>query len=164
MTEVQALRLVREASVPTAECSACGSHISLATEGVRWAIRGSHDVGDRLVLQMGSLEREELVVLVLNTKNVVLAQSTVYRGNVSSSLVRVGELFTEAVRRNASRILLAHNHPSGDASPSPDDLHLTATAIAAGGLLDIEVLDHLIVGRDGYVSLRERGGDFGAGH
>ena len=122
-----------------------------------WTIRSPSDVADRLVLQMGRLEREELRVVVLNTKNVVLRVVTVYQGNVATSLVRVGELFRDAVRLNAANLILVHNHPSGDPTPSPDDLHLTAEALAAGRLLDIQLLDHLIVGHDAYVSLRDRG-------
>jgi DNA repair protein RadC len=122
-----------------------------------WAIRSPRDVADRLVLQMGRLEREELRVVVLNTKNVVLRVVTVYQGNVATSLVRIGELFRDAVRLNAANLILVHNHPSGDPTPSPDDLHLTAEALAAGRLLDIQLLDHLIVGHDAYVSLRDRG-------
>jgi DNA repair protein RadC len=125
-----------------------------------WTIRSPRDVADRLVLQMGRLEREELRAVVLNAKNVVLRVVTVYQGNVSSSLVRVGELFRDAVRLNASRVILVHNHPSGDPTPSPDDLHLTAEALAAGRLLDIDLLDHLVVGHDAWVSLRDRGVSF----
>ncbi len=123
----------------------------------RWTVRGPRDVADRLVLQLGRLEREELWVVLLNTKNVVLRVVPVYRGNVSASLVRVGELFRDAIRLSASGVILVHNHPSGDPSPSPDDLHLTAEALAAGRLLDIELLDHLVVGHDAWVSLRDRG-------
>jgi DNA repair protein RadC len=126
----------------------------------RWTIRSPGDVADRLILQMGRLEREELRVVLLNTKNAVLRVATVYQGNVSSSLVRVGELFRDAVRLNATGVILVHNHPSGDPTPSPDDLHLTAEALAAGRLLDIELLDHLIVGHDAWVSLRDRGVSF----
>jgi len=126
----------------------------------RFSVRGPHDVADRLVLQMGRLEREELRVVLLNTKNVVLAMPTVYQGNVSTALVRVGELFRDAVRQHAAGLILVHNHPSGDPSPSPDDLHLTAESIAAGRLLDVPVLDHLIIGHDAYVSLRDRGISF----
>ena len=129
----------------------------------RWTIRAPRDVGERLILQMGRLEREELRVVLLNTKNAVLRVTTVYQGNVSSSLVRVGELFRDAVRLNASGVILVHNHPSGDPTPSPDDLHLTAEALAAGRLLDIELLDHLVIGHDAFVSLRERGVAFGRG-
>src|SRR6266481_8923712 len=109
----------------------------------------------------GRLEREELRVVILNTKNVVLRVSTAYQGNVSASLVRVGELFRDAVRLNASGVILVHNHPSGDPTPSPDDLHLTAEALAAGRLLDIDLLDHLVIARDGWTSLRDRGVAFG---
>ncbi len=123
----------------------------------RWTIRSPRDVADRLVLQMGRLEREELRVVLLNTKNAVLRVATVYQGNVSSSLVRVGELFRDAVRLNASGLILVHNHPSGDPTPSPDDLNLTAEALAAGRLLDVDLLDHLVIGHDSFVSLRDRG-------
>jgi len=129
----------------------------------RWSIRSPRDVADRLVLQMGRLEREELRVVILNTKNAVLRVVTAYQGNVSASLVRVGELFRDAVRLDAAGVILVHNHPSGDPTPSPDDLHLTAEALAAGRLLDIDLLDHLVIGHDAYVSLRDRGVAFDRG-
>jgi DNA repair protein RadC len=123
----------------------------------RWTVRGPRDIGERLVPQMGYLEREELRVVLLNTRNAVLRLVTVYQGNVSSSLVRIAELFRDAIRLNAAGLVLVHNHPSGDPTPSPDDMRLTAEALAAGRLLDIQVLDHLIVAGDGFVSLRDRG-------
>lgn len=123
----------------------------------RWAVRSPSDVADRLVLQMGRLEREELRVVVLNTKNVVQRVVTAYQGNLSASVVRVGELFRDAVRLTAAGVILVHNHPSGDPTPSPDDLHLTAEALAAGRLLDIAVLDHLVIGHDAWISMRDRG-------
>jgi DNA repair protein RadC len=129
----------------------------------RWSVRSPRDVADRLVLQMGRLEREELRVVILNTRNAVLRIVTAYQGNVSASLVRVGELFRDAVRLDAAGVILVHNHPSGDPTPSPDDLHLTAEALAAGRLLDIDVLDHLVVGHDAWVSLRDRGVSFDRG-
>ena len=153
-------RLIRETPEPTAECPACGARMALGAEGATWTVHSPRDVADRLVLQLGGLEREELLVLLLNTKNMVVAQVAVYRGNVSSSLVRTGELFTEAVRRGVARVILVHNHPSGDPTPSPDDLNLTASVIAAGRLLDIEVLDHIIVGGETYLSLRDGGTAF----
>jgi DNA repair protein RadC len=129
----------------------------------RWTVRTPRDVADRLIPLMGHLEREELRVVLLNAKNAVLKVVTVYQGNVSASLVRVGELFRDAVRINAAGVILVHNHPSGDPTPSPDDLHLTAEALAAGRLLDIELLDHLVVGHDAFVSLRDRGIAFDRG-
>lgn len=129
----------------------------------RLTVRAPRDLADRLIMQMGRLEREELRVALLNTRNAVLSIETVYRGNVSTALVRVGELFRDAVRQHAAGLILVHNHPSGDPSPSPDDLHLTAEAVAAGRLLDVPVLDHLIIGHEAYVSLRDRGIPFDRG-
>jgi DNA repair protein RadC len=103
----------------------------------RFSVRGPRDLADRLVLQMGRLEREELRVVLLDAKNHVLAMPVVYQGNVSTALVRVGELFRDAVRQHAAGVVVVHNHPSGDPTPSPDDLHLTAEAVAAGRLLDV---------------------------
>jgi DNA repair protein RadC len=131
--------------------------------GPRWTIRGPRDLADRLLLQLGRLEREELRVVLLNARNAVLGAPTVYQGNVSAALVRIGELFRDAVRQHAVGIIVVHNHPSGDPTPSPDDLHLTAQAVAAGRLLDVQVLDHLIIGHDAYVSLRDRGIAFDRG-
>ena len=125
--------------------------------GQRWTIRAPRDICDRLQPEMGRLEREELRVLLLNAKNVVLRQVTVYQGNVSAALVRVAELFRDAVRIHAAGVIVVHNHPSGDPEPSVDDLHLTAEAIAAGRLLDIALLDHVILAGDSFVSLRDRG-------
>ena len=143
-----------------ARCPHCKGHIPLTTVGLDWAIRSPRDVADRLTITLGRLEREELHVLLLNAKNRVMRDVTVYVGNVSASLVRIAELFTEAIRENASGVILVHNHPSGDPTPSPDDLHLTAEALAAGRLLDIDVLDHIVIGGDGWVSLRDRGVTF----
>ncbi|HUR16350.1 MAG TPA: DNA repair protein RadC [Candidatus Limnocylindrales bacterium] len=123
----------------------------------RWVIRSPRDVADRLIPEMAHLEREELRVLLLNTKNAVIRAVTVYQGNVSAAVVRVAELFRDAVRVHAAGIVMVHNHPSGEAEPSADDLHLTAEAVAAGRLLDIALLDHVILAADSYVSLRDRG-------
>ena len=87
----------------------------------------------------------------------MIPSTVVYQGNVSAALVRIGELFRDAVRRHAAGIIIVHNHPSGDPTPSPDDLHLTAEAVAAGRLLDVPVLDHVILGHGAFVSLRDRG-------
>lgn len=122
----------------------------------RWTIRGPHDLADRLILQMGRLEREELRVVLLDTKNHVLRVVTVYQGNVSSSLVRVGELFRDAVRLNAAGLILVHNHPSGDPTPSDDDIALTRRLIQAGELMGIAVLDHVIIAENRFFSFKER--------
>lgn len=106
-------------------------------------------------------ENERLVVVALNAKNHVIGTEVVYTGNVSASLVRVAEIFRFPIRLNASGIIIAHNHPTGDPTPSPDDLHLTAEILAASRILDIDLLDHIVVGEgDSYVSLRDRGVSF----
>jgi DNA repair protein RadC len=128
-----------------------------------WRIRSPADVGERLLPAMRHLEREELVVLLLNTKNVVTARRTVYAGNLAGSSVRVGEVFRDAVRRQAAAVVVVHNHPSGDPTPSADDLRITAELAEAGRLLDIELLDHLVIGAEGWVSLRSLGSTTGAG-
>jgi DNA repair protein RadC len=120
-------------------------------------VRTPADAAEPLIDAMGSLEREELRVLLLDTKNVVVAERTVYRGNLAGSSVRVGEVFRDAVRRCAAAIVVAHNHPSGDPSPSGEDLRITAELAEAGRLLDIELLDHLVIGRGRWTSLRAIG-------
>ena len=118
------------------------------------------DAAGLLLPAMRGLEQEELWVLLLNTRNHVLAIHAVYRGNINSTVVRAAEVFREAVRRNSAAILVAHNHPSGDASPSPDDVVTTRRLVEAGQVLGIELLDHLVVGRREFVSLRQRGMGF----
>ncbi|HVM25376.1 MAG TPA: DNA repair protein RadC [Candidatus Limnocylindrales bacterium] len=122
-----------------------------------WLIRTPADAAEPLVDAMGSLEREELRVLLLDTKNVVTAQRDVYRGNLAGSSVRVGEVFRDAVRACAAAIIVAHNHPSGDPAPSGEDLRITTELADAGRLLDIELLDHLVIGRGRWTSLRALG-------
>jgi DNA repair protein RadC len=144
---------------PTVACPSCDARIAISPP-TGWTIRSPLDVYQHLGVELAALEREELRVLLLNTKNTVLRVVTVYSGNVSASLVRVGELFREAVRDNVTAVVLVHNHPSGDATPSPDDLHMTAETVAAGRLLDIDVLDHVVIASGGYTSLRDRGVTF----
>jgi len=107
--------------------------------------------------EMSALEQEHLRVILLDTRNHVLDTVEVYKGSVNSSQVHVGELFKAAIRRNASAIIVVHNHPSGDPTPSPDDVAVTRAIIQAGKLLDVDVLDHMVIGHGKCVSLKERG-------
>lgn len=103
-------------------------------------------------------EREAVLVALLTRKQRLMSVHTAYEGNVAGASVRIGELFTEAVRRTAAGVLLAHNHPSGDPEPSGDDIRTTRDAVAAGRLLGIPLVDHLVIGAaDRWVSLKERG-------
>lgn len=107
---------------------------------------------------MADLEQEEMWVMLLDTRNRVKGARAIYRGNLNTSIVRIGELFRPAIEAPAAAIIVAHNHPSQDPSPSPEDIHVTRQIAEAGKLLDIELLDHLIIAGGGkYVSLKERG-------
>jgi DNA repair protein RadC len=119
-------------------------------------IRSPHDVATLLMLEMAHLEQECLRTVLLNTKNAVIAAPTIYQGSVNQTSLRVGELFREAVRHNATALILVHNHPSGDPTPSAEDVAVTRTIVEAGKMMDIDVLDHLVIGRQKYVSLKER--------
>jgi len=120
-------------------------------------VSGPADAARLLLPEMGLLESEQMRVLLLNTKSHLIAAVTLYNGTVSACHVRVAEVFREAVRCNATSLILVHNHPSNDPSPSPEDVVITREIVRAGRLLDIGVLDHLVVGGDAYTSLRERG-------
>ena len=123
----------------------------------RPAIASPQDVANLLTADMALLDQESLRVLLLNTRNQVLAIREVYRGNVHSAVIRAGELFRDAVRENAPSVIVVHNHPSGDPTPSDEDVKVTGQLVEAGRLLDIELLDHIVLAQRGFVSLKERG-------
>lgn len=123
----------------------------------RPTISSPEDAANLVKFEMAVLEQEELRVILLDTRNRVLRIEVVYRGSINSSQIRVGELFKAAIRANAASVIIVHNHPSGDPSPSPDDVAVTRAIVAAGKLLDIDVLDHLVIGDMKFISLKERG-------
>ncbi|HEV8574709.1 MAG TPA: DNA repair protein RadC [Dehalococcoidia bacterium] len=120
-------------------------------------IRCPEDVYALLGAEMALLDQEHLRVVLLNTRNQVISTREVYKGNVHSAIVRVAEVFKDAVREGCPSLIVVHNHPSGDPEPSPDDASLTGQLEEAGRLLGIEVADHIVIGRNGIVSLRGRG-------
>jgi DNA repair protein RadC len=134
-----------------------GRRLLIAGVDERPQIKSPADVASLLMLEMGHLEQEHLRAVLLDTKNRVQEIVTIYVGSVNSAQVRVGEVFRDAVRRNSAALIVAHNHPSGDPTPSPEDVLVTRQIVEAGKLLDIDVLDHLILSSRRYVSLRERG-------
>jgi len=134
-----------------------GRRLLTASPEERPQVKSPADVANLLLLEMGVLEQEEMRVLFLDTKSRVLGVSTIYMGSLHTAWLRVGELFREAVRRNCAAIIVVHNHPSGDPTPSPDDVKITQEIVKAGELLGVEVLDHLIMGSQRYISLKERG-------
>lgn len=109
-----------------------------------------------LIPRLAHLHQEELHVILLDTRNRVIGVHAVYKGSLNSSVVRLGELFRPAIEAPAAAIIVAHNHPSGEAAPSPEDVAVTRQIVKAGKLLDIHVLDHIIIGEGGrYASLKE---------
>ena len=136
-----------------------GRRLVSLNPGERPQIRSPQDIANLVRAEMSALGQEHLRVLLLNTKNHVLGSHDVYRGSLNTAVVRVGELFREAIRQNCAALVLVHNHPSGDPTPSPEDIELTKQVVEAGTLLDVAVLDHLVIGtgQPGFVSLKERG-------
>ncbi|MFC5591141.1 DNA repair protein RadC [Sporosarcina soli] len=123
----------------------------------KYTIRSPEDAAAYLMTDMTSLSQEHFVVLFLNVKNEVLHKQTVFIGSLNSSIVHPREIFREAVKRSAASIVVAHNHPSGNPSPSPEDIEVTKRLIEAGLIMGIELLDHLIIGDHKFISLKEKG-------
>jgi DNA repair protein RadC len=123
----------------------------------RARISSPADAANLLMSDMALLEQEHLRLILLDTRNQVLATPNVYIGSLNTSVIRVSELFRHAIKENAAAMIVVHNHPSGDPSPSPEDVRVTKQIVSAGKLLDIELLDHLVIGHGRYVSLKERG-------
>lgn len=155
--------LVLEHGIGPAKASSLKAALEL---GYRWTQEGPgepvtigrpDDVYEYVRYEMTGLEKEQMWVLLLNTRNHVMHVDKLTSGSVNSSVVRVAEVFTQAIRRNATSIILVHNHPSGDPTPSPEDVAITRKIVEAGQALEIEVHDHVIVGRAGFRSLRTLG-------
>jgi DNA repair protein RadC len=138
-----------------------GRRLNLETSDVSGAISSPADAAELVRYEMQGLVQEQLWVILLDTRNRKMWIDKVYTGSLNSSMVRVAELFRAAIQRSAASIILVHNHPSGDPSPSPEDAALTRSAVQAGKLMDIEVLDHLVIGHGMFVSLKEKGLGFG---
>lgn len=123
----------------------------------RPSISSPADAANLLMSEMAFLDQEHLRAILLDTRNRVLGIRTIYIGSLNTAVIRLAEVFRPAIRENAATIIVAHNHPSGDPSPSPEDVSVTREMVKAGKLLELRLLDHLIIGRHRYVSLKERG-------
>ena len=134
-----------------------GKRLLIASPSERLQVRTPSDVANLLMMEMGLLEQEHLRTVLLDTKNYVTRITDVYAGSLNAAVVRIGEVFRSAIRANSASIIVVHNHPSGDPTPSPEDVRVTEMIVEAGRLLDIDVLDHIIIGRNRFVSLKERG-------
>ena len=134
-----------------------GRRLLLTEHEQRFQIKSPADVAQLLMLEMSHLDQEHLRTVLLDTKNRVMALSTIYIGSLDAAHIRVGEVFRDAVKRNSAALIVVHNHPSGDPTPSPEDVLVTRELVAAGVLLDVPVLDHLVIGQGRWVSLRQMG-------
>lgn len=132
-----------------------GKRISIGCTDYRPVITGSADAAKLLQGRMCHLDREHFQVMLLNQKKAVLGIETVSIGTLNSSLVHPREVFKQAIKRSASTVILAHNHPSGNCEPSEQDLQVTSRLKEVGQIVGIEVIDHIIIGEDSYYSFRE---------
>jgi len=120
-------------------------------------INNPAQAADLVKYDMQALEYEQLQVILLDTRNQVIDKVEIYRGSVNTAQVRAADVFKPAVRKNATALIVVHNHPSGDPTPSPDDVAMTRELVKAGDMIDVKVLDHIIIGRGRHVSMKERG-------
>ena len=134
-----------------------GKRLAYANAEQKMLIKTPAEAAQLLMLDMGVLEQEEVRAMLLDSRNRLLGTTMIYRGTLNAANMRVAEVFKEAIRQNAASVIVAHNHPSGDPTPSTDDIYVTKELTKAGKILDIEVLDHLVIAQNRYVSLKERG-------
>ncbi|MEO3947152.1 DNA repair protein RadC [Gorillibacterium sp. CAU 1737] len=134
-----------------------GKRLSRSSIRDEVVIRSPKDVADFLMEDMRYLQKEHFVCLFLNTKNRVIAQETLSMGSLNASIVHPREVFLAAIKRSSASLICVHNHPSGDPTPSPEDIELTARLKEAGEIIGIDVLDHIVLGDHRYVSLKEKG-------
>jgi DNA repair protein RadC len=134
-----------------------GRRLMASAPQERAKISSPADAANLVMSEMTFLEQEHLRTILLDTRNGVLKMPTVYKGSLNSSVVRIGEIFRGAIRENAAALIVVHNHPSGDPTPSPEDVRVTREIGKAGELLGIDLLDHIVIGRHRFVSLKERG-------
>lgn len=123
----------------------------------KYTIRSPEDAAHFLMPEMTSLQQENFVALFLNVKNQIVHKQTIFVGSLNASIVHPREIFREAIRRSAASILVAHNHPSGNPTPSPEDIDVTKRLIEAGLIVGIELIDHIIIGDHQFISLKEKG-------
>lgn len=134
-----------------------GKRLSQYKPSERYVIRSPEDGADYLMEELRNLNQEHFVVIFLNTKNQIIHRQTIFIGSLNASIVHPREVFREAVKRSAASIIVAHNHPSGDPTPSQEDIHVTRRLAESGKMIGIELLDHLVIGDRKFVSLKEKG-------
>ncbi|WP_346895479.1 RadC family protein [Clostridium sp. UBA7503] len=125
--------------------------------GEEHTVSSPKDVSNYMMRQMKGLKKEYFKLIMLNTKNIIISVKDISIGNLNSSIVHPREVFIEAIKLSSASVILCHNHPSGDPTPSKEDILITKRLKECGTLLGIEVLDHIIIGNEAYISLKEKG-------
>lgn len=158
ISELAAVRGLGDAkSVRLKAALELGRRLAVLSPEERPVVTSPDDVANLLQIEMSALDQEQLRVVLLDTKHRILAVRTVYQGTANQAQVRVAEVYRDAIRQNAVAIVAVHNHPSGDPTPSAADVSLTVELARAAELLDIELLDHLIIGQGRWISLKRLG-------
>ena len=121
------------------------------------SVESPHDAIPLIMVEIGCKDQENFMVINLNTRNVVTSSTVLYKGNLNTTIIRTAEVFRQAIINNDASIIIAHNHPSSDTNPSPEDISITKILVDAGKLLNIEVLDHIIVSNGSWYSLKAKG-------
>ena len=134
-----------------------GYRLATSLRPINGKASSSFVIGSRFIEELKDEEQEHFIVLCLNTKNEIIARKTISIGTLDQAIVHPRDVFRFAIKNNAARIIAVHNHPSGNPEPSENDKTVTKRLIRSGDILGVEILDHIIVGNDSYVSLRERG-------
>jgi len=133
-----------------------GKRLGTLQQEKKYQIKSADDAANFVRMELMYLDHEEMHILILDTKNHVVENIKRYKGTVNSSVLRSSEIFRPAIVRNCPNVIICHNHPSGDPTPSPEDLEVTKQLVEAGRLLDIDLLDHIVIGNPRYVSLKEQ--------
>ena len=133
-----------------------GRRLGMMQSDEKYQIKSPADAANLVMMEMTYLDHEQMRILILDTKNQVVDNISRYQGTVNSSVLRAAEIFRPAITRNCPGVIICHNHPSGDPTPSPEDISVTEQLVQAGRVLDIELVDHLVFGNHRFVSLKER--------
>lgn len=132
-----------------------GMRLAKANQLKLGKVTSSMEIGQTMIDELKDLRQEHLMALYLNTKNEMIKKETLFIGSLNQSVAHPREIFRSAVKYSAARIILVHNHPSGDTYPSENDIEFTKRVVECGELMGIELLDHLVIGHQSYSSLKE---------
>jgi DNA repair protein RadC len=158
LAELMSIQGIKEAKAcQLLACFEIAKRLTSFSETLKPKIKTSSDAYAIVSPKLRNLKKECFVALYLNTKNHLLKEETVSLGSLNANIIHPREVFKSAILESAAAVILAHNHPSGDAAPSSDDIELTKRLLEAGEIIGIKVLDHVIIGDGQFISLKERG-------